>query len=63
VVYIARKKIAEMEAEMILTKSDIAAADGRIQEARVTHQQDVDEIGDEAGAATPQSGHGPGPRN
>src|ERR671920_2523323 len=31
----ARKKIAEIDAEMIVAKSDIAAADGKIQEARV----------------------------
>ena len=40
----ARKKIAEIDAEMIVAKSDIAAADGKIQEARVAHQQAVDEL-------------------
>ena len=59
----ARKKIAEIDAEMIVAKADIAAADGKIQEARVAHQQAVDELRNQAGAATPQSGHGPGPRH
>src|SRR5918993_1192703 len=40
----ARKKIAEIDAEMIVAKADIAAADGKIQEARVAHQQAVDEL-------------------
>ena len=40
----ARKKIAEVDAEMVVTKTDIAAADGKIQEARVAHQQALDEL-------------------
>ena len=40
----ARKKIAEIDAEMIVAKADIAAAEGKIQEARVAHQQAVDEL-------------------
>ena len=40
----ARKKIAEVDAEMVVTKTDIAAADGKMQEARVAHQQALDEL-------------------
>ena len=40
----ARKKIAEVDAEMVVTRTDVAAADGKIQEARVAHQQALDEL-------------------
>jgi multidrug resistance efflux pump len=40
----ARKKIAEVDAEMVVTKTDIAAADGKMQEARVAHQQALDDL-------------------
>ena len=40
----ARKKIAEVDAEMVVTKTDVAAAEGKIQEARVAHQQALDEL-------------------
>jgi multidrug resistance efflux pump len=40
----ARKKISEVEAEMAVAKSDIAAAEGKIQEATVAHQQALDEL-------------------
>ena len=40
----ARRKIAEVEAELIIAKTDIQAAAGRLVEARGSHQQAVDEL-------------------
>jgi multidrug resistance efflux pump len=40
----ARKKIAEVDAEMIVAQADIAAAEGKIQEAKGAYQQAVDEL-------------------
>ena len=40
----ARKKIAEVDAEMVVAKADIAAAEGKIQEAKGAYQQAVDEL-------------------
>jgi multidrug resistance efflux pump len=40
----ARKKIAEIDAEMVVAKADLPAADGKIQEAKVAYQQALDEL-------------------
>jgi multidrug resistance efflux pump len=40
----ARRKIAEVEANLVLARLDIVKADGQIQEARSSHQQAVDEL-------------------
>ncbi|MCL4767534.1 MAG: HlyD family secretion protein [Hyphomicrobiaceae bacterium] len=40
----ARRKIAELDAALVVARTDIAAAEGRIQEARSAHQQAVDEL-------------------
>jgi multidrug resistance efflux pump len=40
----ARKKIAEVDAETVVARADIAATDGKIQEAKVAHQQALDEL-------------------
>jgi multidrug resistance efflux pump len=40
----ARRKIAEVDAEMTVAQSDIVKADGQLQEARSAHQQTVDEL-------------------
>ena len=40
----ARRKIAEVNAEIALAQIDIVKAEGQIQEARSTHQQAVDEL-------------------
>ena len=40
----ARRKIAETDAEVVVAKSDIAKADGQLQEARSAHQQTLDEL-------------------
>src|SRR4029453_15161201 len=37
----ARRKIAEVDAEMLVARSDIMAAEGRIQEAKAAYQQAV----------------------
>ena len=54
----ARKKIAEVDAEMVVAKADIAAAEGKIQEAKGRLPAGRRRTGNQAGAATPQSGHG-----
>jgi multidrug resistance efflux pump len=41
---IARRKIAEVDAAMAVAHADILAADGKIQEARSSYQQAVDEL-------------------
>src|SRR5918998_34242 len=40
----SRKKIAEVDAETVVARADIAAADGKIQEAKVAYQQSLDEL-------------------
>ena len=40
----ARRKIAEVEAELVVARTDILKADGQIQEAKSAHQQAVDEL-------------------
>ncbi|KAB0268848.1 HlyD family secretion protein [Microvirga brassicacearum] len=40
----ARRKIAEVEAAMVAARTDIVAAEGRIQEARSAYQQALDEL-------------------
>ena len=40
----ARRKIAEIEAELVVARADILKADGQIQEAKSAHQQAVDEL-------------------
>ena len=40
----ARRKIAEIDAEMIVARADVVKADGQLQEAKSAHQQTVDEL-------------------
>src|SRR6478735_8534675 len=40
----ARRKIAEVDAALMVARSDIQAAEGKIQEARSAHQQALDEL-------------------
>jgi multidrug resistance efflux pump len=40
----ARRKIAEVEAELVVAQADILKAEGQIQEAKSAHQQAVDEL-------------------
>ncbi|MBZ6075914.1 HlyD family secretion protein [Microvirga puerhi] len=40
----ARRKIAEVDAEFVVAKTDVVEAEGRIQEAKGAHQQAVDEL-------------------
>jgi len=40
----ARRKIAEVDAALVVARSDVLAAEGRIQEARSAHQQAVDDL-------------------
>jgi multidrug resistance efflux pump len=40
----ARRKIAEVDAELVAAKTDVAAAEGKIVEARSAYQQAVDEL-------------------
>ena len=40
----ARRKIAEVEAEIVVAQADIVKAEGQIQEARSSHQQALDEL-------------------
>lgn len=40
----ARRKSAEIDAEMVVARADIVAAEGRIQEAKSAYQQAVDEL-------------------
>jgi len=40
----ARRRIAEVDAEMVVAQNDILKADGQLQEARSLHQQTVDEL-------------------
>src|SRR5215813_13348655 len=43
-VEVARRKIAETDAEMVVAKTDIAKAEGQIEEAKSQHQQTLDEL-------------------
>jgi multidrug resistance efflux pump len=43
-VEVARRKIAEIDAEMRVAQADIQKADGQIQEAKSAHQQTLDEL-------------------
>lgn len=40
----ARRKIAEVDAALVVARSDVAAAEGRIEEARSAHRQAVDDL-------------------
>jgi len=40
----ARRKIAEIDAELLVARADIVKADGQIQQAKSAHQQTVDEL-------------------
>jgi multidrug resistance efflux pump len=40
----ARRKIAQIDAQLVAAKTDVAAAEGKIVEARSAHQQAVDEL-------------------
>ena len=40
----ARRKIAEVDAELVVAQADILKAEGQIQEAKSAHQQAVDEL-------------------
>jgi multidrug resistance efflux pump len=40
----ARRKIAEIDAQMLVARADIVKADGQLQEATSSHQQAVDEL-------------------
>src|SRR6476660_3801611 len=40
----ARRKIAEVDAQMAVTRADIAKAEGQLKEAESAHQQTVDEL-------------------
>ena len=40
----ARRKIAEIEAQMLVAQADVAKAEGQLQEAKSAHQQTVDEL-------------------
>jgi multidrug resistance efflux pump len=40
----ARRKIAQVDAELVAAETDVAAAEGKIVEARSAHQQAVDEL-------------------
>ena len=40
----ARRKIAEIDAQMVVARSDIVKADGQLQEAKSAHQQTLDEL-------------------
>ena len=40
----ARRKIAEVDAALVVARTDVLAAEGKIQEARSAHQQAVDEL-------------------
>jgi multidrug resistance efflux pump len=40
----ARRKIAEVDAELVVARADVLKAEGQIQEAKAAHQQAVDEL-------------------
>ena len=43
-VELARRKIAEVEAQMLVARADVVKADGQLQEAKSAHQQTLDEL-------------------
>ncbi len=43
-VELARRKIAEVEAQMLVARADVVKADGQLQEARSAHKQTLDEL-------------------
>ena len=43
-VEVARRKIAEIEAQMLVARTDVVKADGQLQQAKSDHQQTVDEL-------------------
>jgi multidrug resistance efflux pump len=43
-VEVARRKIAETDAEMVVARTDVLKAEGQIQEAKSQHQQTLDEL-------------------
>src|SRR5215213_7939869 len=40
----ARRKIAEVDAELVVAQSDVSKAEGQLQEAKSAHQQTLDEL-------------------
>jgi multidrug resistance efflux pump len=40
----ARRKIAEVDAQMLVARADVVKADGQLQEARSAHKQTIDEL-------------------
>jgi multidrug resistance efflux pump len=40
----ARRKVAELDAQMVVARADVAKAEGQLVEAKSTHQQAVDEL-------------------
>jgi len=42
---VARRRIVEIEATMVMARADIVAAEGQIQQAKSTYQQALDELG------------------
>jgi multidrug resistance efflux pump len=51
----ARRKIAEVDAEAIVARTDVMKADGQLQEAREPTPADLGRAGDQAGAVQAQS--------
>jgi multidrug resistance efflux pump len=41
---VAKRRVAEVDAAMVMAQADIAAADGQIQQAKGAHQQALDEL-------------------
>ena len=57
----ARRKIAETDAAMVVARTEVLAAEAKVQEARSAHQQAVDELDDQAGDLSAQPGRRRGP--
>jgi multidrug resistance efflux pump len=55
-VEIARRKIAEIEAELVVAQTDILKAEGQIQQAKSDHQQAVDELETKQGLQSRNAG-------
>ena len=53
----ARRRIAEVDAAMIVAQADVLAADGQIQQARARVPAGARRIADQAGIVPAQSGH------
>ncbi len=43
-VELARRKIAEVDAQMLVARADVVKADGQLQEAKSAHKQTIDEL-------------------